>query len=81
MAYVKDRDESYVMNAADKYNLNLVPYDVLYTDALVVDKNDGGLIRLNSDHKFTNNISSQAVLKRTGNYPVLPSKPRVMQGI
>jgi Domain of Unknown Function with PDB structure (DUF3857) len=57
MAYVKDGDQRYVMNAADKYNpYNLVPYDVVYTNALVVDKDNGGLVGLNNDKKFQNDI-------------------------
>ena len=57
LAYVKDGDDVYVMNAADKYNpFNQVPYDVLYTNALLVDKDNGGIIALNSDKKFDNKI-------------------------
>lgn len=79
MAYVKDGDEIYVMNAADKYNpFNLVPYDVVFTNALVVDKNEGSLIGLLSDGKYSNNIfftcsvepdgklSGQASIKSSG---------------
>jgi transglutaminase-like putative cysteine protease len=57
MAYVKDGENIYVMNAADKFNaFNTIPYDVLYTNALVVDKDHGGLVGLNSINKYTNNI-------------------------
>ncbi len=57
-AYVKDGDEYYVLNAADKYNaFTTIPYDVLYTNGLVVDKENGGLVGLNSNNKYTNNIS------------------------
>ncbi len=57
LAYVADGEERYIMNAADKYNpFNLVPYDVLYTNGLVIDKNDGGLIGLNSNKGFANSI-------------------------
>lgn len=55
MVYVKDGDERYIMNAADKYNpFNLIPYDVLYTNGLIVDKNNGGLIGLGSEKSFVN---------------------------
>ncbi|MEP7238294.1 MAG: DUF3857 domain-containing protein [Ferruginibacter sp.] len=57
MVYVKDGDDTYIMNAADKYNpFNLVPYDVVFTNALVVDKNEGSLIGVLSDGKYSNNI-------------------------
>jgi hypothetical protein len=57
MAYVKDGDDEYIMNAADKYNpFDQVPYDVLYTNAVVIDKDKGGIIALNSDKKFENKI-------------------------
>ena len=53
MAFVKDGERIYVMNAADKYNpYDLIPYDVLYNNALVVDKAAGGLVTLNSDKKY-----------------------------
>ncbi|MFZ1305098.1 MAG: DUF3857 domain-containing protein [Ferruginibacter sp.] len=79
LAYVKDGEIDYVMNAADKYNsYNLVPYDVINTNALVVDKSVEALIPLAGTDKFTNNIfftcsvesdgkiSGQAVLKNSG---------------
>jgi Domain of Unknown Function with PDB structure (DUF3857)/Transglutaminase-like superfamily len=79
LAYVADGNTRYIMNAADKYNpFNLVPYDVLYTNGLVVDKNDGGVVGLNSDKKFSNSIyfstgveadgkiSGQAMLSSSG---------------
>ncbi|MEP7255370.1 MAG: DUF3857 domain-containing protein [Ferruginibacter sp.] len=57
LAYVKKGEKTYVMNAADKYNpFNLIPYDVLYTSALVVDKSEGGIIKLDSDDKAENTI-------------------------
>lgn len=79
LAYVKDGEVEYVMNAADKYNpYNLVPYDVINTNALVVDKSVESLITLTGTDKFTNNIfftssvesdgkiSGQATLKNSG---------------
>ena len=55
MAYVKDGDEVYIMNAADKYNpFNLVPYDVVFTNALIVDKNESGIMQIESDGKYSN---------------------------
>ena len=79
MAYVKDGDKDYIMNAADKYNpYNLVPYDVINTNALVVDKSVETLIQLNGTDKYINNvfftcsvgsdgkISGQATLKNSG---------------
>ena len=57
MVYVKDGDDVYVMNAADKYNpFNLVPYDVINTNALVVDKGSNVLVVLSGKNKFYNNI-------------------------
>lgn len=57
MVYVKEGDDVFILNAADKYNpYNLVPYDVIFTQALIVDKNEGGLVELRSDGKFSHNI-------------------------
>jgi Domain of Unknown Function with PDB structure (DUF3857) len=57
MVYVKDGENVYVMNAADKYNpYNLVPYDVIFTNALLVDKNEGGLVELYADGSFKHTI-------------------------
>ena len=67
LAYVKDGDIGYVMNAADKFNpFDLVPYDVLNTNALVVDKKDGGLIFLESDRKYKSNIFFNGVIDSNG---------------
>lgn len=57
LAYVVNGDETYVMNAADKYNpFHLIPYDVLYTYALVVDKATGGIVKLENNNAADNNI-------------------------
>lgn len=57
LAYVVNGDETYVMNAADKYNpFYLIPYDVLFTNALVVDNSNGGMVKLENDIKADNNI-------------------------
>ena len=57
MAYVKEGETVYVMNAADKYNpFHRVPYDVLYRFGLVVDKKNGGLVKLESEDRFENSI-------------------------
>lgn len=57
LAYVKEGAETYVMNAADRYNpFDLVPYDVLYSNTLVVDEHEGGLVKLDSRKQYTNNI-------------------------
>lgn len=57
LAYFKDADGEYFMNAADKYNpFHLVPYDVLFCKALLVDKTSGGLIDIYSQNIFSNNI-------------------------
>lgn len=57
MAYVKEGETIYVMNAADKYNpFHRVPYDVLYNYGLVVDRKNGGLVKLESEDRFENNI-------------------------
>ena len=79
LAYVKDGDVEYIMNAADKFNpYNLVPYDVINTNALVVDKSVETLIPLTGTNKFTyiifftcsvesdGKISGQASLKNSG---------------
>jgi hypothetical protein len=79
MCYVTDGDVAYIMNAADKYNpYNLVPFDVIGTNALVVDKATEDLIELKSADKFVNEvfftcsiepdgkISGQTSLKSTG---------------
>jgi hypothetical protein len=67
LAYVKDADETYVMNAADRYNsFDLIPYDVLYSNALVVDKDEGGLVKLDSDKKYANNIFFNCSIKADG---------------
>ncbi|MFM2326158.1 MAG: hypothetical protein RIR31_360 [Bacteroidota bacterium] len=57
LAYVVDGDDRYIMNAADKYNpFDLVPYDVLSTNAVVIDKEEGGLVGLNSGKKYSNSV-------------------------
>ena len=79
LAYVKDGDAEYIMNAADKYNpYNLVPYDVINTNALVVDKTVETLIPLTGTDKYASNvfftcsvesdgkIAGQATLKNSG---------------
>lgn len=79
LVYVKDGDKEYIMNAADKYNpYNLVPYDVINTNALVVDKSVETLMLLTGNDKYINNvfftcsvepdgkISGQATLKNSG---------------
>ena len=79
LVYVKDGDAAYVMNAADKYNsYNLVPYDVINTNALLVDKDVDAVMRLEGLDKYANNvfftcsvepdgkISGQATLKSLG---------------
>ncbi len=79
LAYVKDGDREYVMNAADKYNpYNLMPYDVINTNALVIDKSVETLIPLTCSDKYASNVfftcsvesngkvSGQATLKNSG---------------
>lgn len=79
LAYVKEGNREYIMNAADKYNpFNLVPYDVINTNALLVDRSVETLMQLNGTDKFVNNIfltgsvepdgkiSGQATLKNSG---------------
>ena len=64
MAYVKEGENIYVMNAADKYNpYDLIPYDVLYATALVVDKKEGGLIELNSNKKYAVTVFLTAMVE------------------
>lgn len=67
LAYVQEADEIFIMNAADKFNpYNLIPYDVLYTTGLVVNKKEGGLVSMNSDKKYTNNIFFTATIDEGG---------------
>lgn len=67
MVYVKEGDKRYVLNAADKNNpYNLVPEDVVYSNALVVDKGSGGLVGLNNDKKFQKDIYFTAYLEGDG---------------
>ncbi len=57
LCYVKEDGVEYIMNAADKYNAyNLVPYDVINTNALVVDNTTETLILLKNNDKFENSI-------------------------
>ncbi len=67
MAYIKDGNRRYVLNAADKSNpWYLVPENVLYTNALVVDKDNGGLVGLNNDKAFQNDIFFTAYVEADG---------------
>ncbi len=79
MAYVLDGDDLYIMNAADKFNpYNQVPYDVIFTNALIVDNKDARVFEVTAGGKFTNNVfftcsvepdgklSGQANLKSSG---------------
>ena len=52
-------DKRYVLNAADKYNpAYLIPYDVLDNEALIVDKENGGWIRLSDNKNKWRNVVS-----------------------
>ena len=65
LAYVKTEDVIYIMNAADKFNpFNQVPYDVLNTNGLLVDKNEGGLISITGGNKYKNNIFFTAIVDK-----------------
>jgi hypothetical protein len=68
MAYVKIDDISYVLNGADKYNPSqLTPYDVLNTQAYIVDKTNGGWIELNNNkQRFDNIVSVFAEIGKDG---------------
>lgn len=67
MAYVKDGEQRYVMNAADKNNpFDLIPCQVAYTNALVVDKETGGLVGLNNNKKFQKDIFSTIYIEGDG---------------
>ena len=69
LAYVKDGEDIYVMNAADKYNpFDQVPYDVLRTNALIVDKEEGGLIGLRSGKKFAITVFLKAITDENGRF-------------
>lgn len=57
MAYAEDGEDVYIMNAADKFNpFNIIPYDVALTDALIVDKNNGGMVQLGCDDKYSSQV-------------------------
>lgn len=59
MGYVKINGKGYALNAADKYNpARLTPYNVLNTEAYVVDKDHGGWIVLNDNKQRFNNVVS-----------------------
>lgn len=67
MVYVIDEDDVFIMNAADKYNpYNLVPYDVAFTNGLVVDKKEGGIKSLIAGGKFNNNVFFTCAVERDG---------------
>lgn len=52
-------DRKYVLNAADKYNpAYLIPYDVLDNEALIVDKEKGGWVRLSDNKNNWRNVVS-----------------------
>ncbi len=49
----------YIMDASDKFNpVHLIPYDVLGTDAFVVDKDNSGFVTLWDSHSVNKNIIS-----------------------
>jgi hypothetical protein len=67
LAYVADGDDRYILNAADKYNpYDQIPYDGLFTNALVVDKEEGGLVGLNGNKDFSNVIFFNASVDNEG---------------
>jgi hypothetical protein len=69
MVYVKDGEDRYIMNAADKLNpYNIIPDEVLATNGLVVDKEEGGIIGLNNSNKFLNNIFFTASATADGKF-------------
>jgi hypothetical protein len=50
-------DKKYILNAADKYNpAYLIPYDVLDNDAFIVDKDNGGWIKLTNKKDTWRNV-------------------------
>ena len=59
MACVFVDDKRYILNAADKYNPSqLVPYDVVNTDAFIVDDLYGGWIALKNEKDVWKNVVS-----------------------
>ena len=58
MTAVMVNNKRYILNAADKYNPSwLIPYDVVNTEAFIVDKDTGGWIILEDTRdKFENNV-------------------------
>ena len=68
MAYVNIGDKNYVLNAADKYNPSrLTPYDILNTEAYIVDKTKGGWVSLNNNsQRYSNTVSIFADIDKEG---------------
>ncbi|HSQ43999.1 MAG TPA: DUF3857 domain-containing protein [Ginsengibacter sp.] len=59
MACVVTENKTYILNAADKYNpAYLIPYDVVNSQAFIVDEDNGGWITLSDDKdKYMNLVS------------------------
>lgn len=59
MTMVLIGNKKYVLNAADKYNpATLVPYDVLGNEVLIVDKDAGGWVTLESSRSTSKTIAT-----------------------
>lgn len=65
--YVKDGNNRYILNAADKKTpYNFIPEEVLFTNALVVDKDSGGLVGLNSQDNYSHTVVFNASVDNEG---------------
>lgn len=70
MVYALDGTDKYVLNAADKENaIDLIPVNVLYTNALLVASAEegGGIVELNNDRKYIENIFFSCNVGNDGN--------------
>lgn len=65
---VKEGGKYFVLNGADKYNpTNLIPYDVMYTEAFLVDKEQASIITLwDETMKDKNMVSYMATIGNDG---------------
>ncbi|MBL7726683.1 MAG: DUF3857 domain-containing protein [Dinghuibacter sp.] len=64
----KDGNDVYFMNAADKYNpTNLVPYDIVNTNALLVDKKNSAIIGIGNDEMmYRKSVSYMGTIDNDG---------------
>lgn len=67
-AYVQAGDRTYFLDATDKYaSPELIPYDVLNTTALIVNKKNGGLVTITNDRlQYNDHIQTRLELSKSG---------------